>query len=128
MSRAAAGLLVLLAGPARAHWVAPETIVAGATAESTRSAWGVESAYRDAKVPRLLVIRVGPRWYQRSAADRRTQAAGWAELWRQNVSRGIVSIVDARTEKPAVRFSPSGEVVGLLGESPAEEEGRGGQP
>ncbi len=111
--RAAAGLLLLLAAPALAHWVAPEAIVAGATADSTRSAWGVERAYRDEKVPRLFVIRVGSRWYERSAADRRAQAAAWAELWRNNVAGGIVSILDARTDRPAVQFGRRGEVVGL---------------
>ena len=129
MRRAAAGLLVLLAGPALAHWVAPESIIAGATDESTRSAWGVESAYRDEKAPRLLVIRVGPRWYERSPADRRTQAAGWADLWRQNVPQGIVAILDADTSKPAVHFGSRGEVAGLLEKkSPAEEGGRADPP
>jgi hypothetical protein len=126
--RAAAGLL-LLAGPALAHWVSPESIIAGATDESTRGAWGVETAYRDGKAPRLLVIRVGPRWYERSPADRRTQAAGWADLWRKNVPQGIVAIVDADTAKPAVHFGPRGEVAGLLErKSPAEEGGRADQP
>ena len=94
--------------------------MAGATAESTRSAWGVESAYRDEKVPRLFVIRVGPRWYERSAADRRAQAAAWAELWRNNVPQGIVSILDARTDKPAVQFGRQGEVLGLAAAPPAK--------
>jgi hypothetical protein len=108
--------------------VTPEQIVAGATAEQTRAAWGVEDAYRDDKVPRLLVIRVGERWYARSAPDRRTQAKAWQDLWRQNVAHGIVSILDAKTGAPAVRFDPKGDVVGLRAGSPAEEEDRGGQP
>ena len=111
--RAAAGLLLLLAAPALAHWVAPESIVAGATAEQTRTAWGVEGAYRDEKAPRLLVIRVGPRWYERSAADRRAQAQAWHELWRKNVPQGIVAILDATTNAPAVKFGRGGEVLGV---------------
>lgn len=113
-----AGLLVLLAAPAPAHWVSPEAIVAGATAEQTRVAWGVEDAYRDAKAPRLLVIRVGPRWYARSVPDRRAQAEAWYELWRKNVAQGIVSILDAKTSAPAVRFDRDGQVAGLLAERP----------
>ena len=123
-----AGLLVLLAAPALAHWVTPEAIVAGATAEQTRSAWGVETAYCDEKVPRLFVIRVGARWYERSVADRRAQAQAWHELWRKNVPQGIVSILDARTNAQAVRFGRGGEVAGLLAQRPAEEEDRGDQP
>ena len=61
----------------------------------------------------MLVIRVGPRWYERNAADRRTQAAAWADLWRRNVEGGVVAIVDAKTEKPVVQFGRNGEVVGV---------------
>ena len=74
------------------------------------------------------MIRVGPRWYERSEADRRKQAAGWAELWKQNVPHGIVAVIDARTAVPAVHFGRRGEVVGLLAKRPAEEEGRGDRP
>ena len=98
------------------------------TAEKTRAAFGVESAYRDAKAPRLLVIRVGARWYERSEADRRAQAQSWHELWRKNVPQGIVSVLDAKTSAPAVRFDRSGQVAGLLAKRPAEEEDRGDQP
>ena len=97
------------------------------TAEKTRAAFGVESAYRDAKVPRLLVIRVGARWYERSEADRRAQAQSWHELWRKNVPQGIVSVLDAKTGAPAVRFDRNGQVAGLA-KRPAEEEDRGDQP
>ena len=99
--------------------MSPESIDAGATAEQTRSAWGVETAYRDEKAPRLLVIRVGPRWYARSVEDRRTQARAWQELWRKNVPRGIVSILDERTQTPVVQFGRGGEVVDLVTERPA---------
>jgi hypothetical protein len=67
------------------------------------------------------VIRVGPRWYARSEADRRTQAQGWHELWRKNVPQGIVAILDAGTNAPAVRFGRGGEVEGLAA-APAKRE------
>lgn len=121
-------MLLLLAAPAIAHQVPPESIVAGVTAEKTRATYGVENAYRDAKAPRLLVIRVGPRWYERSEADRRAQAQSWHELWRKNVPQGTVSILDARTGAPAVRFDRKGQVAGLLAKRPAEEEHRGDLP
>ena len=98
------------------------------TAEKTRAAFGVEGAYRDVKAPRLLVIRVGGRWYDRSEADRRAQAESWHELWRKNVPQGIVSILDAKTGAPAVRFDRNGQVAGVLAKRPAEEEDRGDQP
>jgi hypothetical protein len=88
------------------------------TAAETRASWGVEGAYRDAKAPRLLVIRVGAPWYERSAADRRTQAQTWQTLWRQNVPQGIVAILDAGTNAPAVQFGGDGEVTGLAAAPP----------
>jgi len=98
------------------------------TAEKTRATYGVEDAYRDARAPRLLVIRVGSRWYECSEADRRAQAQSWHQLWRKNVPEGIVSILDAKTNVPVVRFDRDGEVAGLLAKRPAEEEDRGDQP
>jgi hypothetical protein len=83
------------------------------TTAEARASWGVEGAYRDAKAPRLLVIRVAGRWYERSAADRRTQAQSWHDLWRNNVPQGIVAIIDATTHAPAVEFG-GGEVTGLV--------------
>lgn len=108
--RAAVGLLVLLAVPAAAHWVSPESIVAGVNADETRRRWGVETAERDAKTPRLLVIRVGPGWYARSVPDRTAQAAAWYDFWHHNVPRGIVSILDAKSETPVVQFGRGGSV------------------
>jgi len=78
----------------------------------------VENAYRDAKAPRLLVIRVGGPWYQRSAADRRTQAQSWQTLWRTNVPQGIVAVLDATTNTPVVQFGGDGEVTGLAAAPP----------
>jgi hypothetical protein len=115
---AAAGTLLLLAAPAAAHFASPESILTGVNAEETRRAWGVERAARDAKVPRLLVIRVGPHWYARPASERRTQAAAWHDLWRTNVSQGITAILDDATGKPVVQFGRGGAVVGVSG-SPA---------
>lgn len=96
-------LLVALAGVGAAHWVAPETIVAGLNGD-TAKAGGVVRAERDLKEPRLLVIRVGPAWYARPAAARRAQASAWFEHWRANVPQGIVAVLDARTDTPVVHF------------------------
>ena len=88
------------------------------TSAETRASWGVEGAYRDAKAPRLLVIRVAGPWYARSAADRRTQAQSWHDLWRENVPQGIVAIVDATTNARAVDFGSGGEVRGVAAAPP----------
>ena len=88
------------------------------TTAETRASWGVESAHRDAKAPRLLVIRVGGAWYARSAADRRTQAQSWHTLWRTNVPQGIVAILDATTNAPVVEFGGNGEVTAVAAAPP----------
>jgi len=108
----AIALLVALGAPAAAHWVSPGAIVAQLNAEPGR-ARGVEQALRDGKSPRLLVIRVGERWYALPAAARRAQATAWLDLWRHNVAQGIVAILDDHSERPVVRFGSGGRVVGV---------------
>ena len=114
--RRAAGILALvvgLAASATAHWEPPEAIVAELNADATRTRLGVERAERDANAPRLLVIRVGARWYVLPESVRRVQAEEWHERWKHNVPQGVVSIVDAASDLPAVRFGPGGAVAGV---------------
>ena len=99
------------AGSARAHWEDPAAIVADLNAPAARAATGVESATRDPAAPRLLVIRVGERWYQISVAIRVALVRDWFERWRRNVNQGIVSVIDARTEKPVARIAREGSIV-----------------
>jgi hypothetical protein len=112
--RRAAAFAVLLAGlavSARAHWVPPEAILAELNADAQRQRTGVERAVRDAAVPRLLVVRVGERWYKRPADVRRIEVGEWRETWRHTVAQGVVSVLDAATDRPVVRFGPGGAVI-----------------
>jgi hypothetical protein len=103
-------LLPLALGRAAAgHWTPPDTIIGELNGDAGRAA-GVERAERDAKVARLLVIRVGPEWYARTAAARKAQAADWLGRWRASVEQGIVAVLDARTARPVVEFGPRGTV------------------
>ena len=111
-------LVLLLAGlglavPAAAHWLQPEEIVTELNAPAVRDALGVTSARRDDKTPRLLIVRVGPRWYELSTAVRRLQARDWADLWRHNVPEGIVAILDDRSARPVVQFDATGGVASV---------------
>jgi hypothetical protein len=101
---------------AAAHWTPPEAIVAELNAGSGHEV-GVEGAERDAKVPRLLVIRVGDRWYTLAPAARRAQAADWLGRWRASVDQGIVAVLDLRTAKPVVEFGPW-ETIKSVAETP----------
>jgi len=109
----AAGVVLLAAGQAVAHWEDPEGIVADLNGPATRSAIGVERAERDAQTPRLLIVRVGERWYSLPEVVRLEQAGTWLERWRHSVKQGIVAVLDAATDQPVVHFGPGGEI-GLL--------------
>ncbi len=119
--------VVLAAGlvrPAAAHWVTPEEMVAELNTATARDALGIERAVCDTKTPRLLVVRVGDHWYDLPPAVRRTQAADWAEHWRQNVPQGVVSVLDAKTEKPVVRFGRGGAVAAVVERPPGSGGGQ----
>jgi hypothetical protein len=102
---------------AAAHWTAPETILAELNGDTGRKL-GVERAERDAKLPRLLLVRVGERWYPLPAAARKAQAADWLARWRESVPQGIVAVLDARTATPVVDFGPRGTVEGVAASPP----------
>lgn len=112
----AAAVILGLARAAGAHWVPPEAIVAQLNGEGGRRA-GVERAVRDEHAPRLLVIRVGARWYARTVEARRRQAESWLEHWRRNVPQGMVAVLDARTDLPVVRIR-RGTVLGVVPAAP----------
>ncbi|HEV7731656.1 MAG TPA: hypothetical protein VGR62_05815 [Candidatus Binatia bacterium] len=96
---------LLLAGPVWAHTASPETIVAEAVKVP-----GVEKAVRDEANPRVLIIRVGEAWFGLPEEKRREYAEHWRDDWRASVEQGVVSVLDARTEAPVVRFGAGGRV------------------
>jgi hypothetical protein len=110
LAAAAIGLSLVFGTPAAGHWVGADDIVAQLNSEQSRSALGVEEARRDERTPRLLVVRVGERWYALPRAERKIRAAAWWDLWHHNVAGGIIAILDARTEKPVVQFGSRGQV------------------
>ena len=104
-------MLAGLAGPAAAHWLPPEAVVARLNSEPVRRRWGVERAERDAKAPRLLIVRVGKRWYELPAAIRKAEAGEWLGDWRHNVPQGVVAVLDAASDQPVVQFGPGGRIL-----------------
>ena len=97
--------VLLAASPVWSHTMSPETIVAEAA-----KAKGVEHAARDETNPRVLVIRVGEEWFKLPEEARRQQATQWRDQWRESVEQGVVAVLDARTEAPAVRYGANGKV------------------
>lgn len=86
----------------------PEAIVARLSSDVARREAGIESAARDPKLPRLLVVRVGPRWGELSAERRQALAGGWWAAWRHAVPQGIVAVLDAATDRSLVDFARDG--------------------
>jgi hypothetical protein len=110
-------LPLALVRAAAGHWTPPDTIVAELNGDAGRKV-GVERAERDPKVPRLLLVRVGERWYALPPAARKAQAADWLARWRESVQQGIVAVLDARTATPVVDFGARGTVEGVSGAPP----------
>jgi len=96
----------VLTGPLRAHDPTPSELVADLNSEVSRAESGVVRATRDPKLPRLLVIEVGGRWYQRPEEARRGAAAAWRAIWQKAVPGGLVSVLDALSGEPVVRYRP----------------------
>lgn len=110
----AAGLAAFAAaGPAGAHTESPETVVADLGSPQAAEQSGIARVERDARQPRLLVVRVGEGWWKLPTEVRRDRARGWADRWRHAVPQGIIAVLDARTDRPVVRFGARGEVVGV---------------
>jgi alkylhydroperoxidase family enzyme len=96
------------APPSAAHTLSPEAIVAEIGGEAARREAGVASAARDARLPRLLVVRVTPTWGALSAERRAALAAAWWTAWRHAVPQGIVAILDAADDRSLVSFAVDG--------------------
>lgn len=101
-------LLLAFATLGHAHAVSPDEIVARLSAPAAREAFGIEEVSRLAGLPRLLLVRVGPRWGELAAERRRAAAEDWARAWEHSVPQGIVSIVDATSGHAVVNFDGHG--------------------
>ena len=112
-------MLVALGGSAAGHETRPEDIVADLGSAASRTTRGVERAERSPSNPRVLVVRVGDRWYALPAESRRTLAAQWLADWRRAVAAGVVAVLDARTDQPVVQYGAGGVVRRVAGRPPA---------
>jgi hypothetical protein len=73
-----------------------------------RSEIGIASAVRDPRLPRLLVVRVGPRWHELPGDRRQMLAETWCAGWRHAVPQGIVAVLDAATDRSVVHCGRDG--------------------
>jgi hypothetical protein len=103
--------LLAVAPPiARAHWVAPEDIVAGLNQnEGLRLHAGLVEAKVDRKLPRLLIIRVKRETWQKVPPEKRLALAqAWRNDWYHAVEAGIVAVLDADTDRALVNYDGLG--------------------
>jgi hypothetical protein len=106
----AVALALGLARPAPAHSPTPASMLDALNAPETRAALGVQRAEQDARNPRILIVRVAPRWFELPPADRLLQARIWRDDWRHAVAQGVVAVLDGRTDLPVVGYAPGGAV------------------
>ena len=85
-------------------------MLAALNAPEARAALGVQRAEQDAKKPRVLVVRVEPRWFELDSAERLLQARIWRDDWRRAAAQGVVAVLDARTDLPVIGYGPGGTV------------------
>jgi hypothetical protein len=102
--------VALLAAAAVAHSVDPDEVVAYLNSAKVRDREGIERAGRAEKLPEVLIIEVGARWYAIDLQKRRTFARQWRDLWTHAVRKGRVSVIDGDTGAPVVRYGPRGSV------------------
>ena len=113
MSRRRLATIVLalgLAGGALAHTPTPASMLAVLNAPDAQEALGVQRAEQDRTNPRLLIVRVGPRWFELDGTDRLLQARMWRDDWRRAVAQGVVAVLDGRTDLPVIGYAPGGTV------------------
>lgn len=106
-----AGALACATVIARAHWVQPEQVIAQLRVPALRQAFGITEVTRHPDLPRMLVIRVGPRWTEVAAPQRRAAAERWRHLWRHSVPQGILAILDAATDRSLINFDAEGRAM-----------------
>lgn len=98
-----AGLACATTG-ARAHWIGPEQVIAELRTAAARETYGITEVTRHPNLPRLLVLRVGPRWSELEPSKRRAAAEKWMERWRHSVPQGIIAILEDGTDRSLVNF------------------------
>jgi len=108
---ALAAVLATAASAAHAHQMSPDDVIARLRTAAARAQYDVIAVERHAELPRLLLVRVGPRWRDVPAGRRREAAEDWRQGWRHSVPQGIVSIVDAADGHAVVNFDGRGNAL-----------------
>lgn len=107
-------LVALLAGAlartAGAHTISPQEILDHLNDAKDREKTGVVRARNDPKLPRLLLVEVGERWYGIDRATRQRLAKEWLGLWRHSVATGVVSVLDEKSGESVVKYRPDGSI------------------
>jgi hypothetical protein len=98
----------MLAATAAAHGVQPADVVAQLQSAELRARFDIVGVAPNPKLPRLVLIRVGPKWHEVPEEQRIKAAEQWHHLWRDSTPGGIVAILDAVSDAPLVNFDAEG--------------------
>jgi hypothetical protein len=103
----AVSVLLAVACSAGAHTLSPDDVIAEIAGPEGRAV-GVVSVARDARVARVLVVKVGPAWARAPAVLRVQAVETWLAHWRQAVAQGVLGVVDDATAAVLVNFDARG--------------------
>ena len=93
--------------PSCSHRLTPEQVMARVRATDMSAHFYVAEVERSAALPRMLVVRVGPGWWDAEASLRTQVAEKWLHMWESAVTGGIVAVVDDR-DRAVVNYDGNG--------------------
>lgn len=83
--------------------------------EEVKAQTGIAEAKVDPHLKRHLVIKVHAAWFNLPPAQREKLATAWLRMWKDAVKKGVVSVVDAKSNQPVVNYGPNGQVSVVAG-------------
>ena len=99
--------ILFLGSLAAAHTLSADDVIAEIGGPAGREI-GVASVARAARVPRVLVVKMGRRWAEVPAARRVEAVEGWLAHWREAVAQGVLGVIDEATGATLVNFDARG--------------------
>ncbi len=103
-------IALVLSSATDAHQLSKKEVLAMFNRNDVKQHTGIEEATVATTLNRMLVIKIGPRWYKQAALDRKRWAHLWLKMWVNSFPTGTVAIVDSVTGKPVVNFHPTGQI------------------
>jgi hypothetical protein len=93
----------------RAHHLTVGEVLEILNREEVKAQTGIADAKVDPHLKRHLIIKVHASWFNLPPAQREKLATAWRRMWKDAVKKGVVSVVDAKSNQPVVNYGPNGQ-------------------